>query len=92
MHIINGADLVLDSLFTAIYFNGIKQLKNNKASDHGSISNEMLKFAAPIILPFLTILFNKILETKECPDVWPIGTLHPFLNLVKLTIQIIIEE
>ena len=52
---------------------GIKQLKNNKASSHDSISNEMLKFVAPIIyLPFLTIPFNKRLETKEYPDVWSI--------------------
>ena len=40
----------------------------------------MLKFAAPVILPFLTILFHKILETKEYPDVRSIGIITPILK------------
>ena len=58
----------------------VKQLKNNKASGHDSISNEMSKFADPIILPFLTILFNEIIETKEYPDVWSIAIVTPALK------------
>ena len=55
-------------------------MKNNKASGHDSISNEMSKFADPIILPFLTILFNEIIETKEYPDVWSIAIVTPALK------------
>ena len=77
-HIINGIDPVLDLPFTVEELsNGRKQLKNNKASGRDSISNKMLKFPAPIILPFLTILFDKILETKEYPNVRSIGIITP---------------
>ena len=40
----------------------------------------MSKFADPIILPFLTILFNEIIETKEYPDVWSIAIVTPALK------------
>lgn len=41
-HTINGVDPLLDSPFTAEEISdGIKQLKDNKASCHDSISNEM---------------------------------------------------
>ena len=55
-------------------------MKNNIASGHDSISNEMSKLADPIILPFLTILFNEIIETKEYPDVWSIAIVTPALK------------
>ena len=80
-YIINGVDSVLNSPLTAEEIsNGIKQLKNNKASDHDFISNEMVELAAPTMLPFLTIQFNKILETKEYPDVWSIGIITLILK------------
>lgn len=57
---------MLESPFTAGEIsNGIEQLMNNKASSYDSISNGILKFDASITLPFLTIMLNKILETKE---------------------------
>ena len=37
----------------------------------------MIKASAPIILPFLVIFFNEILETKEYPDEWAVGTITP---------------
>ena len=37
----------------------------------------MIKSSAPIILPFLVIFFNKILETKEKPDEWSVGIITP---------------
>ena len=40
----------------------------------------MSKLADPIILPFLTILFNEIIETKEYPDVWSIAIVTPALK------------
>ena len=75
---INDNQRVLISQFTAEEIsNGIKKLKNNKASGLDSISNEMIKARAPIILPFLVIFFNKILETKEYPDEWAVGIITP---------------
>ena len=75
---INDNQRVLISQFTAEEIsNGIKKLKNNKASGLDSISNEMIKASAPIILPFLVIFFNKILETKEYPDEWAVGIITP---------------
>lgn len=50
----NGIKDMLDSLFTTEEIsNGIKKLKNNKASGLDSISNEIIKASAPIVLPFL---------------------------------------
>ena len=75
---INDNQRVLISQFTAEEIsNGIKKLKNNKTSGLDSISNEMIKASASIILPFLVIFFNKILETKEHPDEWVVGITTP---------------
>ena len=71
---INDNQRVLISQFTAEEISsGIKKLKSNKTSGLHSISNEMIKASAPLILPFLIIFFNKILETKEYPDEWLVG-------------------
>ena len=78
LEFINDNQRVLTSQFTAEEIsNGISKLKNNKASGLDSISNEMIKARAPIILPFLVIFFNKILETKEYPDEWAVGIITP---------------
>ena len=78
LEFINDNQRVLTSQFTAEEIsNGISKLKNNKASGLDSISNEMIKASAPIILPFLVIFFNKILETKEYPDEWEVGIITP---------------
>ena len=75
---INYKQRVLISQLTAEQIpNGIKKLQNNKTNGLDSISNEMIKASAPIILPFLVIFFNKILETKEYPDQWAVGTITP---------------
>ena len=78
----NDNQRVLISQFTAEEIsNGIEKLKNNKASGLDSISNEMIKASAPIILPFLVIFFNKILETKEYLDEWAVGIITPLHKL-----------
>ena len=78
LEFINDNQRVLTSQFTAEEIShGISKLKNNKASGLDSISNEMIKARAPIILPFLVIFFNKILETKEYPDEWEVGIITP---------------
>ena len=75
---INDNQRVLISQFTAEEIsNGIKKLKNNKTSGLDSISNEIIKASAPIILLFLVIFFNKILETKKHPDEWVVGIITP---------------
>ena len=51
-----------------------------KPATNDSINNEMLKFSSPIILLFLTILFTKILETKEFPDLPSIRITTPILK------------
>ena len=75
---INDNQRVLISQFTAEEIsNGIKKLKNNKTSGLDSMSNEMIKTSAPIILHLLVIFFHKILETKEYPDEWAVGIITP---------------
>ena len=51
-----------------------------KPAANDSINNEMLKLSSPIILLFLTILFTKILETKEFPDLPSIRITTPILK------------
>ena len=51
-----------------------------KPATNDSINNEMLKFSSPLILLFLTILFKKILETKEFPGVSSIRIITPILK------------
>ena len=69
--------VLISQLTTEQIPNGIKKLQNNKANGLDSISNEMIKASAPIILSFLVIFFNKILETKEYPDEWAVRTITP---------------
>ena len=49
-----------------------------KPATNDSINNE--KFSSPLILLFLTILFKKILETKEFPGVSSIRIITPILK------------
>ena len=51
-----------------------------KSAAKDTISNEMLKFAVPIILAFLAILFNNILETQKYPGVWSISIITNILR------------
>ena len=56
----------------------LHKLKNGKATSL-DLSNEMLKCAGPICLPFLTQLFNHIYNTSSFPTRWKeayITTLH----------------
>lgn len=50
--------------------NHIKKLKNEKSPGPDGISNEALKTGAPILLTFLTRLFNTILEAGIVPRQW----------------------
>ena len=57
----------------------IKHLSLGKATGLDNISNEMIKLAGPIHLPFFTRLFNHIYSTACFPSIWKqayISTLH----------------
>ena len=56
---------------------GIKRLKNGKASASDSISNEVLKSACNFIAPTLTAFFNKLLDLEYFPDHWATGLIIP---------------
>ena len=57
----------------------LKKLSAGKATSLDNVSNEMLKLAGPLYLPFFTNLFNKIYSTASFPSVWKqayLTTLH----------------
>ena len=54
-----------------------KSLKNRKACGYDSISNEMIKYSAHIMMPILLKLFNKVLQTEYFPTNWSKGYIVP---------------
>ena len=61
----------LDNPFTkSELLNGLKGLKNNKASSFDRISNEMLKVGGKIIFEPLLKLFNSVLSNSFYPSAW----------------------
>ena len=48
----------------------IEKLKNEKSPGPDNIPNEALKVGKKILIGFITILFNKILDTQEIPKKW----------------------
>ena len=50
--------------------NAIKKLSNGKASGPDNISNEMLKYGAPVLTPILHKIFNDILVKGIYPQAW----------------------
>ena len=68
----------LDNPFTkSELLNGLKGLKNNKASSFDQISNEMLKVGGKIILEPLLKLFNSVLDNSFYPSAWKYDLLFP---------------
>ena len=68
----------LDHPFTKTeLLNGLKGLKNNKASSFDQISNEMLKVGGNIIIEPLLKLFNSILTHSLYPSAWKQDILNP---------------
>ena len=55
---------------------GIKNLKSGKSPGPDLILNEFIKNSSEILVPTLTKLFNKILNTGNIPEIW---------NLVQIT-------
>lgn len=48
----------------------IKKLKPNKSPGPDNIRNEVLRWGAPLLLPFLTELFNMVLILEKVPLQW----------------------
>ena len=74
----NSFKTELDFPFTkSELMQGLKGLKNNKASSFDQISNEMLKVGGCIIFEPLLKLFNNILSHSVYPSGWNYDILHP---------------
>ena len=57
--------------------NGISELSNGKSPGEDGILNEMLKSAREVLVPYLVILFNKILDSGQYPERWSDAVLFP---------------
>jgi hypothetical protein len=69
---------LLDKKFThKEIYEGIRKLKNGKASGCDGISNEIIKSAAKTIVPVICDIFNKLLELEHYPIQWAIGLILP---------------
>ena len=53
----------------------IKTQKLDKAPGSDQISNEIIKYAMPVIVPIITDLFNDILATETIPNDWTKSTI-----------------
>ena len=48
----------------------IKRMKRHKAQGVDGITSDIIKLGGPIVLTYLTNIFNNILKTKRIPDSW----------------------
>ena len=69
------------SNYPSPHLKNLRSLKNyaGKATGLDNVSNEMMKLAGPLYLPFFTNLFNKVYSTACFPSLWKqayITTLH----------------
>ena len=48
----------------------IKRMKKHKAQGMDGITSDIIKLGGPIVLTYLTNIFNNILKTKQIPDSW----------------------
>ncbi len=55
----------------------IKKLKNRKSPGPDLIVNEMLKYGQHILLPCITKIFNRVLQSGIYPDNWSSGFVIP---------------
>ena len=51
--------------------------KNNKAHGPDEISAELIKSSIDIILPYVTLIFNKLFNQSRYPDQWGLGYIAP---------------
>ena len=48
----------------------IKRMKRHKAQGVDGITSDIIKLGGPMVLTYLTNIFNNILKTKQIPDSW----------------------
>ena len=48
----------------------IKRMKRHKAQGVDGITSDIIKLGGPIVLTYLTNIFNNVLKTKQIPDSW----------------------
>ena len=48
----------------------IKRMKRHKAQGVDGITSDIIKLGGPVVLTYLTNIFNNILRTKQIPDSW----------------------
>ncbi|GBP82520.1 RNA-directed DNA polymerase from mobile element jockey [Eumeta japonica] len=48
----------------------IKALKTDKSPGPDNLTNETLKIGAPLLIPYLKLLFNEVVESEQVPDQW----------------------
>ena len=48
----------------------IKRVKRHKAQGVDGITSDIIKLGGPVVLTYLTNIFNNILKTKQIPDSW----------------------
>ena len=48
----------------------IKRMKRHKAQGVDGITSDIIKLGGPMVLTYLTSIFNNILKTKQIPDSW----------------------
>ena len=48
----------------------IKRMNRHKAQGVDRITSDIIKLGEPIVLTYLTNIFNNILKTKQIPDSW----------------------
>ena len=60
--------------------NYISKLSNRKAAGHDGIVNEMLKCSQSIMVPYLVVLFNKILDSGTFAELRCKSIIQPLLK------------
>ena len=48
----------------------IKRMKRHKAQGVDGVTSDIIKLGGPMVLTYLTNIFNNILKTKQIPDSW----------------------
>ena len=48
----------------------VKRMKRHKAQGVDGITSDIIKLGGPMVLTYLTSIFNNILRTKQIPDSW----------------------
>lgn len=73
----NNCEFLNDAITNDDILKAIESMSSGKAAGCDFILVEMLKASAHIVIPYLNILFNKVLDTGVFPDMWTKSVLCP---------------